>query len=113
MHSRFAIIGLNYSESECIFLMKLKLFLEFIKIGSFSFGGGFSTLPFIYQLAEQTDWISFEEINKMITISQMTPGPLACNIATYVGSKVNGLSRCNRSNNCFRNTSYYFYGYHI
>lgn len=71
--------------------MIFKLFLEFIKIGSFSFGGGFATLPFIYQLAEKTGWISLEEVNKMVTISQLTPGPLACNMATYVGTKLNGI----------------------
>ena len=72
-------------------MLQIEIFLEFIKIGSLSFGGGFATLPFIYELAEQTSWISLEEINKMITISQMTPGPLACNIATYVGGKINGI----------------------
>lgn len=72
-------------------MLQIKLFLEFIKIGSLSFGGGFATLPFIYELSEQTSWISLEEVNKMITISQMTPGPLACNIATYIGGKLNGI----------------------
>lgn len=48
-------------------------------------------MPLIYQLAENTGWISLEEINKMVTISQMTPGPLACNMATYVGTKLNGI----------------------
>ena len=91
VHSYFAIICLVYRKSGCIFMLQIKLFLEFIKIGCLSFGGGFATLPFIYELAEQTDWISLEEINKMITISQMTPGPLACNIATYVGGKLNGI----------------------
>lgn len=72
-------------------MLLIKLFLEFIKIGSLSFGGGFATLPFIYELSEKTGWISLEEINKMITISQMTPGPLGCNIATYIGGKLNGV----------------------
>lgn len=94
-------------------MIEFKLFLEFIKIGSFSFGGGFATLPFIYQLAEQTGWISLEEVNKIVTISQMTPGPLACNIATYLGAKLDGIIRFNCCYNCFCNTSYYIYDYYI
>lgn len=72
-------------------MILLKISLEFIKIGSFAFGGGFSTLPFIYQLSEQTNWFSFDEVNNMVTISQMTPGPLACNMSTYVGFKLAGI----------------------
>ena len=75
-------------------MINFKIFLEFIKIGAFSFGGGFATLPFIYQLSEQIGWFSLEEVTKMISISQMTPGPLACNMATYVGFKINGIIRC-------------------
>ena len=72
-------------------MILLKLFLEFIKIGTFSFGGGFATLPYIYELSKTTNWFSLEEVNKMVTISQMTPGPLACNMATYVGMKLCGI----------------------
>lgn len=90
-------------------MIKLKLFIEFIKIGALSFGGGFATLPFIYELANQTQWITQEEVDKMITISQMTPGPLACNMATYVGFKVDGIIRRNYFGNRFCYTINYFY----
>lgn len=71
--------------------MFLKLFIEFFKIGSFSFGGGFSTLPHIFELSDKTGWFTYSEVNNMITISQMTPGPLACNMATYIGFKMQGI----------------------
>lgn len=67
------------------------LFLEFIKIGAFSFGGGMSTLPYIYEMAQKTSWIDENSITNILTISQITPGPLACNIGTIVGIKVNGI----------------------
>lgn len=90
-------------------MIKLKLFIEFIKIGAFSFGGGFATLPLTYELANQTQWITQEEVDKMITISQMTPGPLACNMATYIGFKVDGIIRRNYFANRFCYTINYFY----
>ena len=90
-------------------MILVNLFFEFIQIAAFSFGGGFATLPFIYQLAQKSSWISLEEINQMITISQMTPGPLACNIATYVGVKLYGIMRSINCNYCICNTSNYFY----
>lgn len=67
------------------------LFLEFFKIGAFSFGGGMSTLPYIYEMAQKTSWIDENSITNILTISQITPGPLACNIGTIVGIKVNGI----------------------
>lgn len=67
----------------------LKLFFQFIKIGAFSFGGGFSTLPYIYEM--KSSWISKEYIENILTVSQVTPGPFACNIATLVGLKNYGF----------------------
>jgi len=72
-------------------MILFKLCIEFFKIGAFSFGGGIATLPHIYELAKNTGWFSQEEVTNMITISQMTPGPLACNIATYIGFKLDGI----------------------
>ena len=69
----------------------LILFLEFLKIGAFSFGGGMSTLPYIYELSRKTEWIDENSITNILTVSQITPGPLACNIGTIVGLKVNGV----------------------
>lgn len=72
-------------------MILLNLFIEFFKIGAFSFGGGIATLPHIYSLSEKTGWYTATEVTNMITISQMTPGPLACNLATYVGFKLDGF----------------------
>lgn len=69
----------------------IQLFLEFLKIGLFSFGGGMSTLPYIFEMSRETSWISLEEVNNFLTISQVTPGPLACNIGTITGLKVGGI----------------------
>lgn len=69
----------------------IKLFLEFLKIGAFSFGGGMGTLPYIYEMCNKTGWISEEYIGKVLAVSQVTPGPLACNIGTITGFRVNGI----------------------
>lgn len=69
----------------------LKLFYEFIKIGAFSFGGGMSTLPYIYEMANNTGWISEESISNLLSVTQVTPGPIACNIGTIVGYKTCGI----------------------
>ena len=69
--------------------MKLlvKLYLAFLKIGTFSFGGGYAMLPFI----QKNNWISSTEFTDIIGISQMTPGPVAINSATFVGYKISGV----------------------
>ena len=54
-------------------MLFLYLVLEFFKNGAFSFGGGFATLPYIFELADKTNWFDYTEVNQMITISQMTP----------------------------------------
>jgi len=54
-------------------MLFLYLVLEFFKIGAFSFGGGFATLPYIFELADKTNWFDYAEVNQMIIISQMTP----------------------------------------
>lgn len=69
----------------------LRLFLEFLKIGMFSVGGGMATLPFIYALSEKTGWYSVQEIADMLAVSESTPGPIGINTATYVGYKVAGV----------------------
>lgn len=69
----------------------MELIIWFFKIGAFSFGGGIATLPHIYEMARATGWCTDEEVTNLISLSQMTPGPLACNIATFVGNRVNGV----------------------
>ena len=63
----------------------LELFLTFFKIGLFAVGGGLATLPFLYDLADTTNWITVADISNMIAISESTPGPIGINMATYVG----------------------------
>ena len=72
--------------------LALKLFLAFLKIGAFSFGGGYAMLPFIQrEIVEKNNWIDINEFMDIIGISQMTPGPIAINSATFVGYKVLGV----------------------
>ena len=61
-------------------------------MGLFSFGGGYAALPIIQQeVVGANSWLSLSEFNDLITISQMTPGPIAVNSATFVGVRVGGL----------------------
>ena len=70
----------------------LDLFLIFFKIGCFAFGGGYAVIPLISKyVVEEHAWISTREFIDLISISQMTPGPIAINSATFVGQNVNGL----------------------
>lgn len=70
----------------------LDLFLVFIKIGCFAFGGGYAVIPLISKyVVEENAWISTREFIDLISISQMTPGPIAINSATFVGQKVMGV----------------------
>jgi len=72
-------------------MIYLKLFLVFAKIGLFGFGGGMAMLPMIYQGAKQFQLMSPDEFSNLVAISQVTPGPLAVNAATYVGYNCAGL----------------------
>jgi len=70
----------------------IKIFLSFFKIGAFSFGGGYAMLPLIQrEIVNSHKWITFKEFIDIIGISQMTPGPIAINSATFVGYKVSGI----------------------
>ena len=67
------------------------LFLTFLKIGAFTFGGGYAMIPLITGAVTQYQWLGVQEITDIVAISQMTPGPLAINAATFTGIKVSGL----------------------
>lgn len=61
-------------------MIYLKLFLSFLQIGMFSFGGGYAAMPLIQeQVVTQHGWLTMTEFTDLITISQMTPGPIAIN----------------------------------
>ncbi|MDO5589600.1 MAG: chromate transporter [Lachnospiraceae bacterium] len=73
-------------------MIYLQLFLGFLQVGLFSFGGGYAALPLIQaQVIDAHGWLSMKEFTDLITLSQMTPGPIAINAATFVGIKVAGL----------------------
>lgn len=67
--------------------MLITLFIIFFRIGIFSFGGGYAMLPLIYQDIKTLNLIPVQEFSDIVALSQMTPGPIAVNAATYVGYK--------------------------
>lgn len=73
-------------------MIYLQLFLSFLQIGVFSFGGGYAAMPLIQnQVVQLHPWLSQSEFTDLITISQMTPGPIAINSATFVGTRIAGM----------------------
>ncbi len=66
------------------------LFFEFVKVGLFTFGGGYASLPFLYQMLEY-NWFSSEHLTQMIAIAGITPGPIGLNMATFAGFKTLGI----------------------
>lgn len=73
-------------------MIYIQLFLSFLQIGAFSFGGGYAAMPMIQsQVVLIHQWLDIGEFTDLITISQMTPGPIAVNSATFVGLKIAGV----------------------
>ena len=69
----------------------LSFFLVFLKIGTFTFGGGYAMISLIQkEIVEKRKLVSEEDISDIITISETTPGPISINVATYVGYKIAG-----------------------
>lgn len=67
-------------------MIYLQLFLSFLQVGMFSIGGGYAAMPLIQsQVVEQHGWLTMQEFTDLITIAEMTPGPIAVNSATFVG----------------------------
>lgn len=70
----------------------LTLFLTFLKIGAFTFGGGYAMIPLIQkEVVENKKWITDQDILDIIAIAESTPGPIAINSATFVGYRVAGF----------------------
>lgn len=70
----------------------LKLFISFLKIGGFSFGGGYAMLPLIEkEIIDIHGWMTASEFIDILAIVEMTPGPIAINSATFIGYKVAGV----------------------
>lgn len=70
----------------------LQLFLSFLQIGAFSFGGGYAAMPLIQeQVVTVHGWLTLADFTDLVTISQMTPGPIAINAATFTGNQIAGI----------------------
>ena len=69
----------------------LTLFGSFFKIGLFAFGGGYAVISFLQQEVEQRGWMTAERFVDLIAVSQSTPGPIAINMATFVGYQSGGI----------------------
>ena len=72
-------------------MLYLKLFFEFFKIGLFTFGGGYAMIPLIREVVLSHGWMDEAQFLNMIGVSEVTPGPIAINMATYVGSTQAGF----------------------
>ena len=67
-------------------MIYIQLFLSFLQVGALSFGGGYAAMPLIQeQVVNLHSWLSMSEFTNLITIAEMTPGPIAVNSATFVG----------------------------
>lgn len=70
----------------------LLLYITFIKIGAFAFGGGYAVLPLIQRyVVSEMNWLTVKELTDLVSLSQITPGPIAINAATFIGTKVASL----------------------
>lgn len=70
-------------------MIYLQLYLSFLQVGLFSVGGGYAAMPLIRsQVVELHPWMTLQEFTNLITIAEMTPGPIAVNCATFVGLRI-------------------------
>ena len=72
-------------------MIYLQLFLAFLQVGAFSFGGAYGAIPLIRDVVSARGWMDDEALTHMIAVSESTPGPIMVNMATYVGSTQAGL----------------------
>ena len=72
-------------------MMYLDLFLGFLKVGCFAFGGAYGAIPLIRDVVLSYGWLSDEMLTYMIAVSESTPGPIMVNLATYIGSSQAGI----------------------
>lgn len=70
----------------------IELFTAFLKIGLFSFGGGYAIIPFLQSEAVNRSWLTVAEFLDIVAVSQVTPGPIAVNMATFVGYRQYGIA---------------------
>lgn len=72
-------------------MIYLTLFLTFLKIGLFTFGGGYAMIPLIQETVLANNWLTEEELLNFIAIAESTPGPIAINMATFIGTAQGGI----------------------
>ena len=72
-------------------MIYLELFLGFLYVGCFAFGGAYGAIPLIRDVVLKYGWLAEEELTYMIAVSESTPGPIMINLATYVGSSQAGI----------------------
>lgn len=70
----------------------LQLFTSFFMIGSFAYGGGYAVISFLQQEVERHGWMTAERFVDFLAIAQSTPGPIAINMATFVGYQTGGVA---------------------
>ena len=69
-----------------------KLFVAFLEVGATAFGGGYAALPIIQNvIVERHQWLTMTEMTDVLSLSQVTPGPIAINTATFVGIRLAGI----------------------
>lgn len=73
-------------------MIYLHLFLGFLKVGCFAFGGAYGAIPLIRDVVLSYGWLDDETLTYMIAVSESTPGPIMVNLATYVGSSQAGFA---------------------
>lgn len=73
-------------------MIYIQLFFSFLQVGLFSIGGGYAAMPLIQsQIVDSHFWMTMNEFSDLITIAEMTPGPIAVNSATFVGIRIAGI----------------------
>lgn len=72
-------------------MIYLDLLLGFLKVGCFTFGGGYAAIPLIRDVVMSYGWLTEDRLTYMIAVSESTPGPIMVNLATYVGSSQGGI----------------------
>ena len=72
-------------------MILLELFIGFLKVGCFAFGGAYGAIPLIRDVVLSYGWLDDEMLTYMIAVSESTPGPIMVNLATYVGSSQAGI----------------------
>ena len=73
-------------------ILLLQLFASFFTIGLFAFGGGYAVISFLQQEVERRGWMTAERFVDFVAIAQSTPGPIAINMATFVGYQTGGVA---------------------